>query len=57
MGDVSFYLRHEQEERALAAKAKSPEIRAIHEKLAEGYADLARGAPIFASGPSQRMSA
>jgi hypothetical protein len=42
MGDVPYYLRREQEERGLAAAAKDPAIRAIHETLARKYAELAR---------------
>jgi len=44
MGDVSYYLRREQEERNLAAAAKDPAIGAIHETLAQKYAELARRA-------------
>ena len=42
MSDVAYYLRREQEERALAKAARSPEIRAIHGLLADKYAELAR---------------
>lgn len=42
MSDVEYYLRREQEERELAGAAKSSDIRAIHETLAQKYAELAR---------------
>ena len=42
MSDVEYYLRREQAERDLAEAASDPAIRAIHETLAEKYAELAR---------------
>jgi hypothetical protein len=58
MSDVEYYLRREQEERGLALAARSPEIRAIHETLAQKYADLARAQmPRPEARPGQRLSA
>ena len=58
MSDVAYYLRREQEERALAAAAQSPDIRAIHETLAQKYAELAvRGLPPAAASSNQQLSA
>jgi uncharacterized protein YunC (DUF1805 family) len=42
MSDAEYYLWREQEERALAAAAKIPGIRTIHETLAVKYAELAQ---------------
>ena len=42
MGDIVFYLRREQDERDLAAKARDPDIRAIHQTMADQYAQLAQ---------------
>ena len=41
MSDEGYYARREREERALASSAKTPEIRAIHQTLADKYAELA----------------
>lgn len=58
MSDVAYYQRREQEERDLAAAAKSPEIRAIHETLAQKYAELARHEmPPAGATTSQQLSA
>ena len=57
MGDVAYYLRREQEERELAAAASDPQIRAIHEILAQKYAELARREmPPPSESTSQRLS-
>jgi hypothetical protein len=42
MSDAEYYAQRERDERALAAIAKTPEIRAIHNSLADKYAELAR---------------
>jgi hypothetical protein len=58
MSDVSYYLRREQEERALVEAATDPQIRAIHETLAQNYAELARRAmPPSSASASQGLSA
>ena len=40
MVDVAYYSQREQDERAMAETAKTPEIAAIHLALAEKYAEL-----------------
>ncbi len=58
MSDVQYYLYREQEERALAAAAKTAEIRAIHETLARKYAELGwQETPSPAAPMSERLSA
>ncbi len=41
LNQPAYYLRREQQERRLAAKANADAIRRIHEELAEQYAALA----------------
>ena len=40
--DTAYYARREEQERALAAKASDPAIRAIHSAMADKYAELAK---------------
>jgi hypothetical protein len=55
MSNVEYYLHREQAEWHLADTARDPGIRAIHQTLAEKYAELAR---IEARrSPSSRLSA
>ena len=39
MGDERYYERREKQERAMAEQAKDPHIRALHEELADRYAE------------------
>jgi len=45
MNGDEFYIRREQQARALAASADKSEVRAIHLKMAEEYAAKARVRP------------
>ena len=61
MSDKEYYLRRAQAERDLAAMTMSPEIRAIHEMLADRYGELARqdepdGAPLIRFGASEAIA-
>jgi hypothetical protein len=50
--DAAYYARREEQERALAAKAVDPAIRAIHCAMADKYAELARRGARPAEPPS-----
>ena len=39
MGDERYYERREKQERAMAQAARDPHIRALHEELADRYAE------------------
>ena len=56
LNSPQYYLRREQQERALAAGAISPAIGTIHLELAERYAALAREAEPPVARPRLKLA-